>query len=99
MKHEAEFNTSQAYFLHRQQEEANQARAEAMAEDALYNEQIAPKPGKIMSIYQKPLTWEDYEGEAKLLREYRPDEGDGVSMWAVEFVDEPGEEYLRTICV
>jgi hypothetical protein len=55
------------------------------------------KIDNIVNIYQKPITKEDFEGQAKLISEYRPDEGDGLSMWEVEFLDEKGETYLRTI--
>lgn len=51
----------------------------------------------IVMVYGKPITREDPEGEAKLIREYRPDNGDGLSLWVVEFLDEPGREFLRTI--
>ena len=49
------------------------------------------------AIYQKPLTCEDFEGWATLRKEYRPDEGDGIAMWEVEFDDEPGRTFLRTV--
>jgi hypothetical protein len=55
------------------------------------------KAGMTITVYQDPITRQKPEGEAKLLREYRPDEGDGLSMWVVEFVGEPGSRYVRTI--
>lgn len=53
--------------------------------------------GDKVQVYQNPVTRQNPEGEAKLVRLYRPDEGDGLSMWWVEFDDEPGQEYMRTI--
>ena len=55
------------------------------------------KAGDIVMIYSNPVTQERPGGKAKLIKQYRPDAGDGLSMWYVEFVDEPGEEYLRTV--
>ena len=56
------------------------------------------KPGDKVKIFQKPITKEDYEGEAILVEEHRPDLGDGLSMWVVHFPgDDPGANYLRTI--
>jgi len=53
--------------------------------------------GDIVKIYQMPISREDYEGEAKLISIYREDHGDGLTMWEVEFLDEPGNTYCRTI--
>jgi hypothetical protein len=53
--------------------------------------------GQIVEIYQDPITQADLEGKALLVEEHRPDEGDGLVMWVVEFEDEPGVEYIRTI--
>jgi hypothetical protein len=50
-----------------------------------------------VEIYQDPITQKDFEGKAVLVREYRPDEGDGLSMWVVRFKDEPETTYTRTI--
>lgn len=50
-----------------------------------------------VEIYQDPMNFKKFEGIARLVSEYRPDEGDGLSMWEVEFLDEPGQTYLRTI--
>lgn len=55
------------------------------------------KKGDKIKIYQKPLTFEGFEGEATLVAECRPDEGDGLSMWEVEFDDEIGRTWWRTI--
>ena len=55
------------------------------------------KPGDKVKIYQDPITKLDLEGLATLVEEYRPDVGDGRSMWTVIFKDDPGREYLRTI--
>ena len=57
------------------------------------------KKNDVVKIFQLPMSREDFEGEAKLVREHRPDVGDGLSMWEVEFLDEPGNTYLRTIYV
>lgn len=53
--------------------------------------------GQAVSIYQDPITQKDFEGKAILVEQYRPDEGDGLSMWVVKFEDEPETEYVRTI--
>jgi len=55
------------------------------------------KTGDIVQVYDHPVTFEGFEGEAKLISEYRPNEGDGLSMWVVEFLDDPGQEYLRAV--
>jgi len=55
------------------------------------------KAGDIVMIYCNPVTQKLPEGKAKLIREWGPDVGDGLLIWYVEFLDEPGEEYLRTI--
>lgn len=55
------------------------------------------KVGDVVMIYQRPLTDEQPKGKAKLLSQYRPDDGDGLSMWLVEFPGEPGSQYLRTV--
>jgi len=52
--------------------------------------------GQTVNIYQKPLTGEKYEGRAMLVEQYRPDEGDGLSMWIVQFDGDDGT-YLRTV--
>lgn len=54
--------------------------------------------GDIVKIYQKPITKEDFEGKARLVEQYREDDGDGLSIWFVHFLtDYPEETYLRTI--
>ena len=53
--------------------------------------------GMTVIIYQDPLTQLKREGKAKLIRQERPDVGDGLEMWIVRFEDEPGETYPRTI--
>lgn len=42
--------------------------------------------GETVVIYADPITKVNREGEAELLEEYRPDEGDGLSMWVVRFL-------------
>lgn len=53
--------------------------------------------GMVVNVFHDPLTRTKVEGSAKLLREYRPDVGDGLSMWEVEFHDDPAATFLRTI--
>lgn len=55
--------------------------------------------GQRVEIYQDPITKKDFEGKATLVSEYRPDVGDGLSMWQVRFDDELGQTYLRTIYI
>lgn len=54
-------------------------------------------PGQQVDVYQDPITRKNLEGKAKLVSEFQPDEDDGLPMWYVEFDDEPGQTYLRTI--
>lgn len=56
------------------------------------------KEGMVVNVFQKPIEGEQFEGKATLNELYRPDEiGNGLSEWLVEFQDEPGAEYARTI--
>lgn len=55
------------------------------------------KPLMTVDVYYDPITAEDYEGSAKLIREIRPDMGDGLSMWEVEFTNDPHYRHVRTI--
>ena len=52
--------------------------------------------GQTVMIYTKPMTQEEPEGEACLM-EVCQDTGDGYPLWYVEFADEPGERYVRTV--
>ncbi len=52
--------------------------------------------GQRVTIYEDPITQLKPEGDATLVREYRPDTGDGLSMWEVQF-DGEDEFVLRTI--
>ena len=59
---------------------------------------IKLKAGQVVNVYQKPVTEEEFEGKAILVSEYRPDAGDGLVMWVVNFLkDYPDETYTRTI--
>lgn len=55
------------------------------------------KPGTVVNIYQEPITGTRFEGKARLRERYRDDKEDNLSLWWVEFVDEPGQQYLRTV--
>ena len=55
------------------------------------------KPGDIVTIYNKPITKEYEEGKARLILEIGKDLGDGLSMWEVEFLDEPGYTFWRWV--
>jgi len=46
------------------------------------------QPSQIVHIYHDPLTCQKAEGRAILHKMIRPDEGDGLSLWLVRFVDE-----------
>lgn len=64
-------------------------------------ESSRPEPAQLITgmrvpIFSKPITSEDFEGWAMLCVKVRQDEGDGLSMWIVEFDNRPGH-YLRTI--
>lgn len=55
------------------------------------NTKIELKKGNIVSVYQKPITREDYEGEAKLLhmaKMYQSIAPDGCEAWEVRFLDD-----------
>lgn len=53
--------------------------------------------GDEVTIYDDPLTQTKLEGKAVLRELVRPDYGDGLSLWLVEFLDEPGELYERCV--
>ena len=53
--------------------------------------------GQTVDIYQAPITGEEFEGRAQLIAQKHEDTGDGLSMWVVIFLDEPDNEYLRTV--
>ena len=60
------------------------------------------KKGDLVKIYQYPVAKEEFEGWATLVSEYRPDEGDGLSIWEVYFLDQqitsyPNKTHFRTI--
>ncbi len=52
-------------------------------------------PLHFVKIYQKPITDEQFEGEAQLIK-HELDLSDGYQQWQVKFSGEP-ESYLRTI--
>ncbi len=53
--------------------------------------------GTFVNVWEDPLSGIKLEGEAKLIEEYRPDEGDGLSLWVVQFEGVGEPEVLRTI--
>ena len=57
------------------------------------------KKGQIINIYQKPYTFEDFEGKATLVKLVRAEKSLPKSeTWEVHFSeDEPGENAVRTI--
>ena len=56
------------------------------------------KKGQVVKIYYDPITQKELEGKARLIRQYRPDSGDGLEMWECRFSDARGEPVvLRTI--
>jgi len=55
--------------------------------------------GMMVDIYQDPITGKEFEGRAQLIAQKQEDTGDGLSMWVVIFLDEPDNEYLRTVNV
>ena len=56
------------------------------------------KLGDTFTIYEKPLTHDLSEGEAKLIKRLRVDRGiANFSYWDVEFTTEPGITYQRWI--
>lgn len=54
-------------------------------------------PGDTVTIYQYPITRQSREGQAKLVRQISPDEGDGLSRWVVRFYDDPHSCFTRTV--
>ncbi len=60
------------------------------------NKYTPVRQGDIMPVYHRPLTGRQLEDYATLIEEIKPDE-DGLSIWLVEFLDEPGDYYQRTI--
>ncbi len=58
------------------------------------------KRGQKVTIYQDPITRQRPEGKAKLIgrvSEIGVYEGHPVVRWQVEFADEPGVSYERTV--
>ena len=53
------------------------------------------KVGDTVKVYQKPLTKEDYEGDA-VIKEILGSKDDLITC-GVEFVDDPGETFIRFI--
>ena len=53
-------------------------------------------PGKVVNIYEDPVTCRRFEGEATLLDSHRPDDGDGLSLWTVKFLDD-GHKVFRIV--
>ena len=54
------------------------------------------KPGQIVNVFEDPVDCNKLEGKAKLLKCYRQDWPDKLSLWDVRFLDD-GYETLRTI--
>ena len=55
------------------------------------------KIGNKVKIYQKPLTEEDFEGNATLINKISNNNTDNTETWRVRF--ETGEEATRTIII
>lgn len=56
------------------------------------------KPGTIVTIFQRPVTGEAREGDARLIKCLRAGEpGRPVERWVVSFLEEPGARYEREI--
>ena len=60
------------------------------------NQGFKNSTGDILDIYQKPITCEDFEGRAKLIKPVAVNQ-DGEE-WIVEFEGEPNSYYNRQIC-
>ena len=52
---------------------------------------------KMVMVYQDPITKLDPEGEAVLIEPVRYDIAGDLSIWLVQFNDEPEYNYQRTI--
>ena len=52
---------------------------------------------QIVTIYEDPITRLKPEGKAQLIELLREDTGDRLELWEVEFLDEPGTTYTRTL--
>ena len=53
--------------------------------------------GDTVNIYQYPITGQEFEGRAQLIEQTHKDVGDGLSIWRVIFLNEPENEYTRTV--
>jgi len=53
--------------------------------------------GSVVKIYQQPMSRENCEGKAKIIRIYDPSRADGFLYCKVRFVDEPETAYDRVI--
>ena len=59
---------------------------------------MCPEHNDIVAIHQDPITRQDYEGIARLIKPVRLDVEDyALSIWLVEFIGEEGELYQRKI--
>ena len=54
------------------------------------------QPGDKVMIFEDPITQLKPEGTATLVENYKPDIGDGLSIWTVRFEDD-GYVTTRTI--
>lgn len=57
-----------------------------------------PKQGDVITIYAKPLTHDQPEGRAKLVKLLQANSGTAdFKFWEVEFIEEPGTNYQRWV--
>ena len=56
------------------------------------------KKGDVVEIFEDPITCTKLEGRAELVKCYRSDNDDNLSLWQVAFTDlDEGFQVLRTI--
>ena len=89
-------NSSAEWRKYRQSQDDADKKAQMDSEDMMEG---MMKVGDVVKVYQKPMTEEDFEGEAELI-ERIPFNLPGFEMWKVHFLnDDPLAIYHRTFYI
>jgi hypothetical protein len=56
------------------------------------------RKGEIVNIYLDPITKQDYEGKAKLVKRLQTDNFPYREQWQVQFPDDDGMKVNRWLC-
>ena len=55
------------------------------------------KAGQVVRVFDNPITGDGLEGKAQLIEQSHHDDGDGLSIWFVEFLDAPEKQFQRAV--